>query len=386
MSDAHPVTFDRLKARRKADPRVELIVVDPRRTATAAHSTLHVAVAPGGDIPLMNALGWLLLERGAVDREFIAAHTSGFENYRAFLLSADWSALVAASGVPPHTIHALADRLARADRWLTFYCMGLNQSTVGVWKNNSLINLHLMTGQIGKIGAGPFSLTGQPNAMGGREAGLLAHQLPGYRFVDEPRHREEVEQYWNRPPGTITEKPGLTVVEMFRALETGRLKAIWIAATNPAVSVPDLHHVRRALEAAELVVVQDAYHPTETSRLADVLLPAAQWSEKTGTSTGSERLVSRSDRIIAPPGEALPDWEILARFGRAMGYSGFDHACSDQVWDEFAGLTAGRPCDMAGMTGGRLKRVRHLRWPCPTADHPGTERLYCDGVFPTPSQ
>jgi len=381
MADAHPVTFDRIRARRQASPSVELIVVDPRRTATAAHATLHVPVAPGGDIALMNAVGWLLLERGCVDRDFVAKHTVGFEEYRAALFSADWNALVAASGAPRPMIHALADRLGRASAWLSFYSMGLNQSTVGMWKNNSLINLHLLTGQIGKKGAGPFSLTGQPNAMGGREAGLLSHQLPGYRFVDDPEHRAEIEKRWLRPPGSISAKLGLTAIEMFRALETGRLKAVWIAATNPAVSLPDLHQVRRALARAELVVVQDAYDPTETSRLAHVVLPAAQWSEKTGTSTSSERLVSRSEQVVTPPGEALADWEILARVARAMGFAGFDHASSDEVWDEFIALTAGRHCDMAGMSAERLRKVRHLRWPCPTPGHPGTERLYSDRVF-----
>ena len=262
--------------------------------------------------------------------------------------------------------------------------MGLNQSTVGVWKNNSLINLHLLTGQIGRAGAGPFSLTGQPNAMGGREGGLLCHQLPGYRFVEDAEHRRAVEGHWGRPAGTIAATPGLTAVEMFRALETGRLKAIWIAATNPAVSLPDLHHVRRALAKAELVVVSDAYHPTETTRYAHVLLPAAQWAEKHGTSTSSERLVSRSEPVVNPPGAALPDWEILARFGREMGFEGFAFKTAAEVWDEFAPLTAGRPCDMAGMTSARLARERHLRWPCPTVDHPGTERLYEDLRFPTP--
>jgi ferredoxin-nitrate reductase len=381
MAEAHPVTFDRIKARRKASAGVELIVVDPRRTATAASATLHVPVSPGGDIALLNALGWLLLERGCVDREFIAEHTVGFDEYRAAVCSANWNALVAASGVPGHLIHALADRIGRASAWLSFYSMGLNQSTVGMWKNNSLINLHLLTGQIGKIGAGPFSLTGQPNAMGGREAGLLAHQLPGYRFIDDSNHRAEVEQHWLRPPGTISAKPGLTAIEMFRALETGRLKAIWIVATNPAVSLPDIHHVRRALARAELVVVQDAYEPTETSRQADVLLPAAQWSEKTGTSTSSERLVSFSEQIVAPPGEALPDWEILRRVARAMGFSGFDHRSSGEVWDEFIALTAGKPCDMTGMSADRLRQVRHLQWPCPSPGHSGTERLYSDRTF-----
>ncbi|MBX6311811.1 MAG: molybdopterin-dependent oxidoreductase, partial [Isosphaeraceae bacterium] len=376
MAEAHPVTFDRVKARRKADPAVELVVVDPRRTATAEHASLHVPVAPGGDIPLMNAIGRLLLERGAIDAEFIAHHTDGFDAYRAFLLDGDWDELVSASGVSEAIIHTLADYIARSQAWLTFSCMGLNQSTVGMWKNNSLINLHLLTGQIGKPGAGPFSLTGQPNAMGGREGGLLAHQLPGYRFTDDPRHRAEVETYWDRPPGPLSARPGLPALEMFRALETGRLKAIWIAATNPAVSLPDLHQVRRALAKAELVVVQDAYHPTETTRLADVLLPAAQWSEKVGTSTNSERLVSRSEPVVPPPGLALPDWEILARFARALGFDGFDFRSADEVWDEYVPLTSGRPCDMAGITSERLRREKHLRWPCPSTDHPGTDRLY----------
>jgi ferredoxin-nitrate reductase len=384
MAEAHPVTFDRVKARRKADPGVELIVVDPRRTPTAEHATLHVPVAPGGDIPLMNAVARMLIERGAIDGAFIAAHTAGFEEYRDFLLAADPDGLVAAAGVNFALVEALVDRIARSRAWLTFYCMGLNQSTVGMWKNNSLINLHLLTGQVGKPGAGPFSLTGQPNAMGGREGGLLAHQLPGYRLAEDPEHRAEVEAHWRRAPGTISPRPGLTAIEMFRALESGRLKAIWIAATNPAVSLPDLHQVRRALAKAELVVVQDAYHPTETTRLADVLLPAAQWGEKVGTSTSSERLVSRSEQAVAPPGAALPDWEILARFGRALGYPGFEFRDAAAVWDEFIPLTAGRPCDMAGMTSERLKRAKHLRWPCPSVNHPGTERLYTDGRFPTP--
>ncbi len=383
-AEAHPVTFDRVKARMKADGLRELIVVDPRRTATAEHATLHVPVAPGGDIALMNAVGHLLLAAGRADDTFIPKSTTGFEAYRDFLLAGNPEAWCATAGVPFAMARDLASRIGRSKAWLSLYCMGLNQSTVGMWKNNSLINLHLLTGQIGKPGAGPFSLTGQPNAMGGREGGLLANGLPGYRFVDDPKHRAEVEAHWKRSPGTISEIPGLTAVEMFRALETGRLKAIWIAATNPVVSLPDLHQVRRALAKAELIIVQDAYHPTETTQMADVLFPAAQWSEKGGTSTSSERLVSWSEPVVDPPGSALPDWQILARFGRAMGFAGFDFQDAAQVWDEFIPLTKGRPCDMAGMTSERLRQERHLRWPCPTPTHPGTDRLYLDGVFPTP--
>ncbi len=385
MAEAHPVVFDRIRAARLANPDSTVIVVDPRRTATARGADLHLPVRHGGDIALLNALARLLLERGAVARDFIDHHTNGFGDFLAFLLKQDVNELCATAGLERELLETVASRIARAKGFLSFYCMGLNQSTVGTWKNNSVINLHLLTGQIGKPGAGPFSLTGQPNAMGGREAGLLAHHLPGYRVVEDENHRREVEDFWGQPHGSIAPKMGLTAVEMFRALESGKLKAIWIAATNPVVSLPDLHHVRRALARAELVIVQDAYHPTETTELADILLPAAQWGEKDWTSTSSERLVSYSPQLFAPPGEARPDWRILADFAKVYGLPGFDYANSGEVWEEFRQLTAGRPCDMAGMTRERLTNERHLYWPCPSAEHPGTPRRYLDGIFPTPN-
>jgi len=384
MAEAHPVTFDRLKASKQARPEQQIIVIDPRRTPTAEIADIYLPVAPGGDIALLNALGRMLLMIGALDTRFIDDHTRAFEDYRRFLMNQDLAELCETAGLEEAALFQLARLLAGAKTWLSFYCMGLNQSTVGMWKNNSLINLHLLTGQIGKSGAGPFSLTGQPNAMGGREAGLLSHQLPGYRTVEDAEHRRQVEDHWGRRPGSISPKVGLTAVEMFRALEKGQLKAIWIAGTNPAVSLPDLHHVRRALAKAQLVIVQDAYHPTETTRLADVILPAAQWGEKEWTSTNSERMASYSPKLFDPPGEALPDWEILTRLGRQLGHKGFDFRSVGEVWDEFVGLTAGRPCDMAGATRGRLRQVAGLQWPCPTANHPGTKRRYLDRRFATP--
>jgi len=384
MAEAHPVTFDRLRAARKANPALRVIVIDPRRTPTAAVADLYVPVAPGGDVALLNAVGKRLLERDAFDLGFVARHTRGFAEYSDFLTAQDMGELCAVAGVDECQIDRVAGPIAGATAFLSFYCMGLNQSTVGMWKNNSLINLHLLTGQIGKPGAGPFSLTGQPNAMGGREGGLLSHQLPGYRTVEDAEHRRQCEDHWGRRPGSINPKPGLTAVEMFRALEKGQLKAIWIAATNPAVSLPDLHHVRRALSKAQLVVVQDAYHPTETTRFADVLLPAAGLGEKEWTSTNSERTVAYSPRLFPAPGEALPDWEVLARFARVMGCPGFDFGSAAEVWDEFVGLTAGRPCDMAGMTAARLRKETSLQWPCPSVDHPGTKRRYLDRRFATP--
>jgi ferredoxin-nitrate reductase len=384
MAEAHPVTFDRVKESKKARPEQTLIVVDPRHTPTAAAADLHLAIKPGSDIAFLNAVGRLLLRMGAADERFIARCTRGFGEFRQFLLDQNLDELLAETGLNDDALHRVARLIAESTGFLSFYCMGLNQSTVGMWKNNSLINLHLLTGQIGKPGAGPFSLTGQPNAMGGREAGLLSHQLPGYRTVEDESHRRQCEEFWNRRPGTISPKIGYTAVEMFRALEKGQLQAIWIAATNPAVSLPDLHHIRRALGRARLVVVSDAYHPTETSQLADIVLPAAQWGEKAWTSTNSERMVSFSPKLFEPPGDALPDWEIIARFAKRLGYSGFEYSSQADVWDEFIRLTSGQQCDMAGATSARLRRLEGLQWPCPTQDHPGTLRRYLDGRFSAP--
>jgi ferredoxin-nitrate reductase len=383
MAEAHPVTFDRIRAARRQRPDLKLIVVDPRRTQSADAADLHLPIKPGGDIALLNAVGRLLIESGKIDEAYINRSTRGYEEYLGALVTQDFDHLRAAAGLARAQVEELARLIGDAKGFLSFYCMGMNQSTVGMWKNNSLINLHLLTGQIGKPGAGPFSLTGQPNAMGGRECGLLCHQLPGYRLVEDAGHRGEMERAWGLPAGRIKPEMGLSAIEMFRALEKGTLKAIWIAATNPMVSLPDLHHVRRAFQRAELVVVSDAYHPTETSALADIVLPAAQWGEKDWTSTNSERMVSFSPKLWNPPGEALSDYEVLRRFAVKMGLPGFDYHNSGEIWDEFIRLTKGRPCDMAGATNARLREAS-LQWPCPDTFHYGTKRRYTDGVFPTP--
>lgn len=384
MVEAHPVTFDRIKARRASEGgKPFVIVIDPRRTKTAEQADLHVPLAPGSDVALFNLIARRLLDAGRIDASFVDASTEGFAEFAQALRDCDDAALVGAVDIDPAILDELVSRIAASGAMLSFYCMGLGQSTAGVAKHNSLINLHLLTGNIGKLGAGPFSLTGQPNAMGGRESGLLAHQLPGYRFVNDSQHRQDMERFWQLPEGSISPRPGLTAVEMFRGLESGKLRAIWIAATNPAASLPDLHQVRRALARAELVIVQDVYHPTETTRFADVLLPAANWAEKEGTTTNSERTVSFSEQLIEPPGVAQPDWEIVARVARALGLPGFDFADRDAVWDEYCRVTTGRPCDMTGITARRLRRDRQVQWPCPTADHPGTKRRYLDGVFHT---
>lgn len=384
MADAHPVTFDRIKSARKVNPDLKLIVADPRRTATAEQADLHLPVRPGTDVALFNALALSIWRSGGIDSAFAREKCRGLDEYLAAIERLDIDQLCSECGIRRQQTEQASQWLMAGRRWLSFYCMGLGQSTVGMWKINSLINLHLLTGSIGKPGCGPFSLTGQPNAMGGREIGLLSHQLPGYRLVENSADRSEVERYWDCEPGTISERPGLTAIEMFRALETGRLKAIWIAATNPAVSLPDLHHIQRALSKAELVVVQDAFHPTETTRLADIVLPAASWGEREWISTNSERMVSLSEKLVEPPGSALPDWKILCQVAERLGLSGFDFQDAGEIWNEWIGLSAGRPCDMAGMTYARLKQVKNLQWPCPDEVHPGTPRLYQDGRFAHP--
>lgn len=381
MADAHPVTFDFVRQRKRHAPETTIIVVDPRRTKTAEAADIHLPLRPGSDLALFHALAKLSLNRA--DQGFIERSTSGFEAYTDFLRCLDLDTCIRETGLEREAVERVAELLT-AGPLLTFYCMGTNQSSEGVRKNLAILNLHLMLGQIGKPGAGPFSLTGQPNAMGGRESGLLAHQLPGYRLADNAEHRREAEAHWNLPAGSISSRRGLTAVEMFRALEQGRLKAIWIAATNPAASLPDLHQVKRAFERAELVIVQDCYHPTDTSVHADLLLPAAQWAEKEWTSTNSERTVSFSERIVEPVGEAIPDYEIVRRVAVEMGAAGFDFATRDAIWDEFRTMTAGRPCDLSGMNSGRLRHARMLQWPCPDPNHPGTKRRYTEGRFATP--
>jgi ferredoxin-nitrate reductase len=263
--------------------------------------------------------------------------------------------------------------------------MGLNQSQEGTAKARSLIDLHLLTGQVGRAGAGPFSLTGQPNAMGGREAGGLCHLLPGYRQVTNPQHRAELEAAWGLPAGQISAQPGRTGWEMITGLETGAIDLLWIVATNPAVSMPDLGRTQAALARSPFTVYQDCYYPTETAAYAHLVLPAAQWSEKTGVMTNSERVVTLCPGFRPPPGQARPDWEIFAEVGRRLGFGPqFAYGSSAEVYAEFAALTRDRPCDQSGLSHGRLQSQGPSRWPCPHPDQPGLARLYTTLHFPTP--
>ena len=381
----HPVTFERIRRRKLAAPtRVKVIVVDPRKTRTADIADLYLPIQPGTDVALLQAMLHVLVREGLINPPFIQQHTTGWPELCAVIDRYPPERAAAICGVEASAIREAALMFGRAKAAMSFWSMGLNQSTHGTAKNNGVINLHLATGQIGRPGAGPFSLTGQPNAMGGRETGGLAHLLPGHRVVVKAQDRRAVEGLWALPAGRISPTPGLTAVELFKALAEGRVKSVWMLCTNPMVSMPNLTMARQALAKAELVVVNDIYHPTETTQVADVILPAAQWSERDGTLTNSERCISYVEQAIDPPGEALPDWRIICRFAHAMGHGrAFAFGSAEEVYEEYKRFTHGQDLDIGGVTYERLKRGS-LQWPCPTAQHRSTMRRYTTGVFAHP--
>ena len=386
-AECHPIVFNRFRKNHKANPQTKLIVVDPRTTETAAVADFHLAIRPGTDIDLFNGLAHLLLQWDRLDRTFIEQHTDGFAALQTLLVHYTPERVSETCGIPLSLLEAVAQCWAESDRVLSLWSMGLNQSSEGTAKVQSLINLHLLTGQICKPGAGPFSLTGQPNAMGGRETGGLAHILPGYRQVRNAQHRQTLEHLWQLPSGSIAAEPGLNAQEMIRALERDQIPLLWILATNPAVSLPDLTRAQAALKRSPFTIYQDAYFPTETADYAHLLLPAAQWGEKTGTMTNSERVVTLCPAFRSPPGEAKPDWEIFAEVARRSGFADqFPFQTSAQVYDEFVQLTRGQVCDLSGLSHDRLAAEGAIQWPCPAGEAPqpsNTKRLYSDRHFPT---
>lgn len=392
-AECHPIVYNRLrKYHRKKKGKVKLIVVDPRRTATAKDADLHLQIRPGTDITLLNGIAHILLRQRWIDAVFMDDCTQGFRDYAQILSHYPPERVADLCGIAVKDLEEAARCWGLSKRVLSLWSMGINQSSEGTAKARTLINLHLMTGQIGKAGAGPFSLTGQPNAMGGREAGGLAHILPGYRLVKNADHRREVETAWGLPPGTIAPEPGLSAWEMMVGLEQRQVGLLWIAATNPAVSMPDIERTKAALVASPFTVYQDAYYPTETADYAHVLLPAAPWGEKTGVMTNSERTVTLCPAFRAAPGEARADWEIFAAVGRGLGFEAqFRFENSAAVYREFVQLTRGRVCDMAGLSHDRLAAEGPIQWPCPlhetddTASEKHDKRLYVNLIFPTPN-
>ena len=376
MAECHPILFLRMcdaKKKRHA----KLIVVDPRKTPTATKADLHLAIEPGTDLALLNGLLHLLLANGHIDADFIARYTQGWDVMPDFLKDYTPERVSELTGLREEDIRTAAKWMGDARELMSLWTMGLNQSTHGTWNTNAICNLHLATGKICRPGSGPFSLTGQPNAMGGREVGYLSQGLPGQRVVTDADDRAFIEKIWGVAPGTIKPAPGLDAVHLFKKMQTGEVKAVWIIGTNPVATMPRRAGVIDALKTAELVIVQDVYHPTETSRYADVLLPGAVWAEAEGVMINSERNLTLMQRAIEPPGEARPDWEIITRVAQAMGYAaGFPYTSASEIFDEIR--QTANPKTGYDLRGIDYERLRHtaVQWPCGPGETAGQPIRY----------
>ncbi|MYM69886.1 molybdopterin-dependent oxidoreductase [Pseudoduganella sp. FT55W] len=370
----HPILFQRILKAKEARPEMKLVVIDPRRTATCELADLHLPVKAGTDVWLFNGLLSYLSRIGAVDPRFIENHTNGFETALgvAHADCADPAVVAKICRIELPVLMEFYELFAATRKTITAYSMGVNQSSAGTDKANAIINCHLIGGRIGKPGMGPFSITGQPNAMGGREVGGLANMLAAHMDLERAEHRDVVQTFWESP--AMADKGGLKAVDLFKAIEEGKVKSVWVIATNPVVSLPDADQVRRALDKCELVISSDIMQNTDTTAYADVLLPALGWGEKDGTVTNSERRISRQRAFLPAPGEALPDWKILSLFGQRMGYSGFDFGGVHKVFDEHARLSGFRNAigdvprafDMSGLAGLRQREYDELeptQWP-----------------------
>lgn len=380
MADCHPILFLRLLDRVKAG--AKLIVVDPRRTATADKADLFLQVQPGTDLALLNGLLRLVVEAGGLDEEFVAEHTDGWDALAAMLEDYPADVVERLTGVPEADLRAAAALIAGAASWVSCWTMGLNQSTHGTWNTNALINLHLATGAICRTGSGPFSLTGQPNAMGGREMGYMGPGLPGQRSTLDADDRAFVEDTWGLDRGTLrADATGRGTVDMFERMSAGEIKACWVICTNPVASVGNRRTVIEGLERAELVITQDAFADTETNAYADVVLPGALWSESDGVMINSERNLTLARAALAPPGDALPDWLLIARVATAMGYDGFGHTSAQEVFDELRAFANPRTgYDLRGVTYERL-RAGSVQWPAaPDGPRRNPIRYLNDGV------
>ncbi|MYM81670.1 molybdopterin-dependent oxidoreductase [Duganella sp. FT50W] len=391
----HPILFQRILKAKEARPEMKLVVIDPRRTATCELADLHLPVKAGTDVWLFNGLLSYLSRIGAVDPRFIEQHTNGFQAALdvAHADCADLAVVAKICRVELSLLLEFYELFAATHKTITAYSMGVNQSSAGTDKANAIINCHLIGGRLGKPGMGPFSITGQPNAMGGREVGGLANMLAAHMDLERAEHREVVQTFWESP--AMADKGGLKAVDLFQAIEEGKVKSVWVIATNPVVSMPDADQVRRALDKCELVIASDIMQDTDTTAYADVLLPALGWGEKDGTVTNSERRISRQRAFLSAPGEALPDWKILSLFAQRMGYTGFDFGGQHGVFDEHARLSGFRNAaadvprafDMSGLAGlqqSDYDALEPTQWPVrrTASGELQTEvRLFKDGVF-----
>jgi assimilatory nitrate reductase catalytic subunit len=382
----HPVLFQRIVAAKKANPKMKVVNIDPRRTATSDLADLHLSIAPGGDAALFNRLLVEIQEQGAVDSNFVGSHVEGFDA----ALDAASSCDTSVTGLSEAEIQKFCNMWIGTEKVVTVYSQGVNQSTAGADKVNAILNCHLATGRIGQPGMGPFSVTGQPNAMGGREVGGLANMLACHLDLEVPEHRTAVKTFWNAPE--MPEAAGAKAVDMFQAVGDGRIKALWVMCTNPVVSMPDADAVKAAIEGCDFVVVSDLTADTDTAKLAHVVLPATGWGEKDGTVTNSERCISRQRGFLPAPGEARHDWDIMADVGRRMGWhDAFDYQSQAEVFREYAALSGiagqlGKDFDISGLsalTDEEYDTLEPVYWPV-TAVRTGG-RFFGDGQFFTPS-
>ncbi len=394
MAWCHPVLYQRVMAARAENPAHRLVVIDPRRTDSCEGADLHLPVKPGSDVALFNGLLSYLDAAGCCDQGFVRDFTDqAKEALEAARESVpDIATAAQICGLAEEDLQRFYSWFAATEKVVTLFAEGVNQSSAGTDKVNAIINAHLFTGRIAKPGAGPFSLTGQSNAMGGREVGGLANQLAGHMVLEKAAHRKIVEQFWKCGP--LPAKPGLTAVDMFNALHDGRIKAIWIMCTNPAVSLPNASHVREALAKCDLVVVSDVLEKTDTTAYADILLPAAPWGEKSGTVTNSERRISRMRAFLAPAGDAKPDWWLIKEVARRMGHEqAFAFESAAAVFREHAALSGfenegQRDFDisaLAELSDHAYDELQPVQWPVTRKAPLGTARLFTEGRFFTPS-
>jgi len=386
----HPVLFQRIERAKLRNPAMKVVVVDPRKTDSCSLADLHIALKPGTDAVLFCGLLNYLAEHSALDQQFISASTNGFE--QALSAASEWSVAQVANtcDVSLTVIEQFFNWFATKPRAITFFSMGINQSTSGVDKGNAIINCHLASGKIGKEGNGPFSITGQPNAMGGREVGGLSNMLAAHMDIENPEHHAIVKDFWQAP--NLITRPGLRAVDMFQAAADGKIKCIWIMATNPVASMPNRALVEKALSNCELVIVSDTAAQTDTLQYADIALPATGWSEKNGTVTNSERRISRQRGLLAPMGESKHDWDILSMVGRAMGYEeAFNYQHPAEIFAEHCALTTiknngSRALDLgplAQLTTTEYDSLCPQQWPLHQTHRIGNDRLFADGTFYT---
>ncbi len=394
---AHPILYQRMAAAKAANPHKKVVVIDPRKTATCDFADLHLAIRPGTDVLLFNALLAHLAQSGKLDQAFIDANTEHFDQ-AIEAANAEYMGLEATAqqlDIAADDLQTFFDWFGDTEKALSFYSQGVNQARNGSDKGNAIINVHLATGKIGKPGAAPFSITGQPNAMGGREVGGLANQLAAHMdFADADRDR--IQRFWQAP--NLISGPGLKAVDLFDAIKDGKIKFLWVVSTNPLVSLPDADDVKAAIKACDLVVVSDCMANTDTAELADVLLPAASWGEKNGTVTNSERRISRQRNFIKAPGEAMPDWWAMTQVANKLGFEeafGYQHPA--EIFDEHTRLTgfengsdghAKRDLDLSGLSGMSREQYDNLtpvQWPVNSEYPNGRARFYDDGHFYTPT-